>query len=245
MDCVLREQFDQIDQNVLQDLPYMDYSIVIMNFLHLVDRIANLAQTWSPETLVESCTKMVVNDHQFPFFSTEYLEKLSSHRHTISLIRRLSFLWTWKDHFILNHLVGFCDEAVSMLDTFDSQIKYLQPICKPSLFPYSSNTVFDITSTNLYRKLILSVDEDLNNFTLQDVNNIQVMFAVQCKIAPLVLQLLAMEGSTTDHLTKLHYMIPECVVLDVILNVRKSQDKLFHNRIVKLEIPGLVSASKQ
>ena len=217
-----------------------------MKFLHLVDRIVDLAQTWSPETLITSCTKMVANDHQHPFFSTEYLEKLSSHRRTISVIRRLSFLWTWKDHSILNHLVGFCEEAVSMLDNFDSQIKYLQPIHKPSLFPYSSNAVFDVTSTNLqlYRKLILFIqfDKDLNYFTpsLEDLNNIQMVFAVQCKIAPLVLQLLVMEDSATNQVTRLHYMIPQCVVSDVILNMRKNQDSLFNNGIVKIEIPGLV-----
>ena len=239
--CVLKEELDRIDQHISQYLPCSDYSIIIMNFLHVVDRIVDLAQAWSPGTLIKSCAKMVANDHLFPYFSTEYLKKLSSHQRTISVIRRLSFLWTWKDHSVLNHLVDFCNEAVSMLDNFDSQIKCLLLIKELSLSPNSSDTVFDISSTNLYRKLMLTVAKDFNFFTLEDLNYIQAVFADQCKIIPLVLQLLAVENLFTDHhLTRLHYMISQCVVSDVIQNVRKNQDDIFHKGIVEIEIPGLV-----
>jgi len=239
VDFILREQLDQIDKCISQNLPYSESSIIVMNFLHLVDRIVDLSQSWKPDTFIKSCTCIMATD-RMPFFSNEYVEKLYSHRFAISVIRRLSFLWTWNDHSVLRHLVGFSNKAISILDDFDSQINLLQPVQMISLFPYSSSTVVDVDSTSMYRKVILTIDKEVNCLTLQDLNNVQAFFALQCKIAPLVLQLLAVKSSASNNSTRLHYMIPQCVVSDVVLNICENKNALFYKGIIEIEAAGLV-----
>ena len=197
-------------------------------FLDLLDQVKELCDT---SLLVEQCHSLLASEtYKINFFSDSYKESLNNFSSSPSLLKYLSFLFTWSDHSILRALINSSRKAVQLLDEFDSlldpcNIIVSYPICMFSLSMVPSKD-------SPYTLLAIRCDKELRRCSLQYVFNIRSILVELCDITQHCLQLLAIQSDPTIF----YWNIPKCVVELISINLLEYSKYLYSQGIVEVVI---------
>ena len=216
-----------------------DSSSVIREFLNMKARLEELVQVCDPTPIVNKCYSLLAsNTHNIPLFSTEYIEQLQEIKHTHDFIQKLSPFMTWDNHSILSILAETSNipEAKVLLTRFDNSIDFSQPLTSfpipapsPCMVPYDNST---------YTVLVVNLDLELHDCTLQDVIDARLLIQEQCKLTSHCLYLLAVAKTI---FTSVYWMIPRSVAHLVTINVLQFQKNFYQKGILQLAVyPGAV-----
>ena len=207
-------------------LRYFKPFTVSDKFSSVVNQVTKLVQSCDPKLLIEQCKSLKCSDvHDIRFFSEDQLNQLKEYRSTPLFLQELSHLWSWSNHSVLRVLVGFCDEAIRLLDEFDCQLDPLEPIM--------SYAVSKEAPINLTTHAILEIKcngSDIQDFSLQNAMDISSLIINKCNISQYCLKLLmATQGFIT-----LHWSIPKCVMY--LINARVQQRCSYFHKKGVLEV---------
>jgi len=196
-------------------------------YFHLIDQLEGLLQSHDNERMIEQCRNMMASDNNdIKLFSSDQLKIFSQYKSAI-LLRMLCF-FTWSNHSILRTLVSHCNEAVKLLDKFESTLDPLQPIASCSVPCLSSDMI--PTDTSTYTILAVRCDQELYKCTLQYIYDVELVMIEKCDITQHCLQLLAVRSDPTI----LYWTIPKCVVHLINTNVPLHSEYLYSRGILEM-----------
>ena len=199
-------------------------------FSYVTEQITELLQSHDPEVIVEQCETIMASDHDhgIKFFTDDQIEQLKSYNHTLLLLQELSHLWSWSNHSMLRVLVGFCGEAIKLLDEFDDYLDPLQPI--------TSYPVFEIIPTDVTSQTTLNVKSAKREakITLQDVFDMCSLVLNHCGITQYCLQLIATQQA--EGFVTIYWSIPKCIVNLISSTVLQHSSKLYDMGVVEVAI---------
>ena len=204
-------------------------SITLTLYLHLVDQVGELLQSYDYEIMMEQCRSLMGSDHtDIKLFTSDQLKAYSQYNSNILLRMLCSF--TWSNCSILRALVSYCDEAVKLLDNFESNLDCLQLIASYPIPHFSHDMIPSETST--YTILAVRFDKELYQCTLQYVYYVQSVMIEKCDITQHCLQLLAVRSDPTI----LYWTIPKCVVDLINTNVPLHSEYLYSRGILEVAV---------
>lgn len=213
----------QVTSHELHDqILYFNTSLVHIAFLCLIDQVTVLLQYSDVKSLVTQCENvMACEQENIKLFSSAQIEKLKEFD-TVLLMLNLSCLFTWSNHSILRMLLTEAsDEAIKLLDKFDSKFDPLQSIISYPIPHFSLNMIPDDTST--YTILAIRCDQELYKTTLQYVYNMQSVMMAKCHITQHCFHLLAVN----TYPTIIYWTIPKCVVALISNQVPQHSEYLY------------------
>ena len=206
-------------------------------FLCLIDQVCEIVQFCNAKTLVEQCEKVLACEQEnIKLFSTIQIEKLKECNGTLLMLYSLCSLFTWCNHSILRILLTeLSNEALQLLDEFDSRLDPLQSITSYPIPYYSSNMIPSDTSE--YTILAIRCDQELYKATLQYVYNIQLLMMETCGVTQHCLQLLACRSNPTI----LYWTIPTCVINLISKGVPQHSEYLYSRGVLEVLVyPKLI-----
>ena len=218
---------------VLKNAPmvYSSPSSLHMLFLGLIDQVNELLQVYDARLVTETCRNLMASEpHRINLFSDSYINNLSDYTNAASLLRCLSFLFTWSDHSILRALVSCSHEAIELLDKFDS---FLDPFNTIISYPIDGFSLSMIPfKDSPYTVLAIRCNRELWQCSLQYVFNIRSILVELCEITQHCLQLLATQSDPTIF----YWNIPKCVVELVEESLEKHDEYLCSQGIVEVTV---------
>ena len=174
---------------------YLKPSTVVDEFSYVTDQVIQLLQGHDPKLLVEQCKSIMASDtHGIDFFTDDQVKKFKEYNSTAFLLQELSFLWSWSNHTVLRVLVGFCDEAIKLLDEFDCR---LDPLVPMTSYPCHEITSVDSTTQSVLEMICNDSDE----LSLQSALDMCSLVINMCDVTQHCLQLLATQSSFTIYLS--------------------------------------------
>ena len=206
-------------------------------FLCLIDQVCEIVQFCDAETLVEQCEKVLACEQEnIKLFSTIQVEKLKEYNGTLLTLHSLCSLFKWCNHSVLRVLLTeLSNEALQLLDEFDSRLDPLQSITSYPIPCYSSNMIPNDTS--VYTILAIRCDQELYKANLQNVYNIQLLMMETCGITQHCLQLLACRSNPSV----LYWTIPTCVVNLISKGVPQHSECLYSGGVLEVLVyPKLI-----
>ena len=218
-------------------------STVSEEFLKLVDKLNELLKHCDPKMIIEHCSNLMASDVcDISLFSVEFIKSLQRYKHTPLLLKVLNSFWTWSDHSILRTLLEFDDEALKLLDEYESQLDPLQQLSSYPLPPPAPCMTPCDGSTHT----VLTV-KCAQQCLFKHVFNVRSLFVNKCDITPHCLQLLATKNGSTV----LCWLIPESVVTLIGSKVLENRSAFYHEGILEVFVlpqtlitTGTVSFSK-
>ena len=202
-------------------------SITLTLYLHLIDQVGELLQSYDYEIMMEQCRSLMGSDHtDIKLFTSDQLKAFSQYNSAILL--RMLCLFTWSNCSILRALVNYCDEAVKLLDNFESNLDCLQLIASYPIPHFSPDMIPNETST--YTILAVRYDKELYQCTLQYVYDVRSVMIEKCDITQHCLQLLAVRSDPTI----LYWTIPKCVVDLINTSVPLHSEYLYSRGILEV-----------
>jgi len=211
---------------------YFDPSVVYTEFLYLTDKVRELLQSCDPEVLMETCRNLMASDvHKISLFSDEYVEKLSRYTSVESVVWELTSYSTWSDHSVLRTLASPCEEAIKLLDEFDTRLDPIQPVAS---YTVPSCLVPNMAPTKQSTCTLLAVKMDKTHIQplLQLVYNLKSLLMDKCNITQHCFQLLAVRHNPTV----VYWIIPKCVTHLVYLNGLINDDGLHEKGVVEMSV---------
>ena len=195
-------------------------SLVLIAFLCLIDEVNELLHSIDVKALIALCENiMACEKENIKLFSNVQIKKLKEYSNSLLILSSLNCLFTWSNHSVLRMLLSkLSSKATQLLDEFDSRLDPLQSIASYPIPHFSSSMVPIDTSTHTV--LAIRSDQELYNFTLQYVYDMQSVMMEKCDITQHCLQLLAVKYDPSI----LYWTIPKCVV-----NLIKKQVPLHSN----------------
>ena len=195
-------------------------------FLFLIDQINKLLQKYELETLVQQCKGLKASDaHNINLFSADQFEELSECH---NLLTKLGPFFTWNNHSILKVIFCCSNEALRLVDEFESKLDPHQPITLCPVPCLSPNMIPSDTSP--YTILAVRCDKELYQCTLQYVYDVQSVMMEKCDITQYCLQLLAVKNDPTI----LYWTIPKCVVDLINTNVPLHSEYLYSRGLLEV-----------
>ena len=215
-------------------IKYFKCSAVSKEFLKLTDKLNDLMKSCDPKMIIDQCSSLMASDiHNISVFPDEFIKNLQRYNHTPSLLKILSSFWTWSDHSILRTLLRDNDEALKLLDEYDSQLdplqnlsSYLLPSPSPCMTPCdgSTHTVMAIKCAQQYHQC-----------HLKHVFDVRSLIINKCDITPHCPQLLA----TNTGSTVLYWLIPKSVAGLISGRVVEYSSVFYDDGILEVSIfPG-------
>ena len=216
-----------------------DSSSVISQFLNMKAQLEELLEPCNPIPIVNKCYSLLASDtHNIPLFTTEVREQLQEIEHTHDFIQKLSLFMTWDNHSILSIIAEASNipEATMLLTQFDDNIDLSQPLTSfpipapsPHMVPYDNS---------MHTVLVVNLDLELHDCTLQDVIDARLLIQEQCKLTSHSFYLLAIAKTI---FTFVYWLIPRSVAHLVTTNALQFQS-LFHQKgILQLAVyPGAI-----
>ena len=184
---------------------------VHIRFLNIVAQLKQELNNYNSESFLETFTKLTASTSHYeaiPLIPSEHLSDLDN-AGTKNCLSRLSFLWTWSNHSILNALVEACNcqDGIKMLSDFESQIDATQPM---ELFPIPPPSMkMAPSSSSPFTVLSIRGEYDRDEpVPLQYVNDVATIMTEKFGISSHALQLLAARANPL----MLYWMIPKSVV---------------------------------
>ena len=204
-------------------------SVVIVLYLHLIDQLGELLQSYDYEMMMEQCRNLMASNHNhIQLSSNDKLSTFSKYNDVVLLLRVLC-LFAWSNCSILRILVCYCNDAVKLLDKFESNLDASHQIASYPIPHFSADMIPGDTST--YTILAVRYKVELYECSLQDVYDVQSVMIEKCDITQHCLQLLAVRSDPTI----LYWTIPKCVVDLINTNVPLHSEYLYSRGI--LEVP--------
>ena len=206
---------------------YTNTTTVHIAFFHLVDQIAELLQQNGYHQLLTQCGEIKASEnYDLSLFSDKQLVKCNN---VISLMRYLSFYFTWCDHSILRMLSTCSEDATKLLDEFDSKLDCMQSVASYPI-PQFSCDMLPTDPTSTHTVLAIRCDQELYNCTLQYVYDMRSLIVEKCDITLHCLQLLAVRPNPTI----IYWTIPQCVVELISSNVLVHSDYLYTRGVLEV-----------
>ena len=203
-------------------------------FLKLTSKLNELMISCDPKVIVDQCGSLMASHaHNISVFPDEFIKNLQRHNHTPSLLKILSSFWTWSDHSILRTILRDNDEALKLLDEYDSQLDPLQhlssyPIPPPSpcMTPCDSST---------HTVMAVKCNQPYHHCHLKHVFDVHSSLTNKCDVTPHSLQLLAANTGST----LLYWLIPRSVAALISGRVVEYSSVLHYSGILEISIfPG-------
>ena len=195
---------------------------MVDEFSYVTKQITELLLSHDPKVMVEQCEAIMASDHDhgIKLFSDNQIERLKYYNATPLLFQELSHLWSWSNHLMLRVLVGFCKEAIRLLDEFDDHLDPLQPI--------TSYPVLEIISTDATSQTTLNVKfaKSVAKITLRDVFDMSSLVVNHCSVTWYCLQLIATQQA--KGFVTIYWSIPKCIV-DLIRNTVLQHSSKFYD----------------
>ena len=181
--------------------------MVYTEFLYLTDKVRKLLRSCDLEVLMETCRNLMASDvHKINLFSDEYVEKLSRYTSVESVMWELTAYSTWSDHSILRALAGPCEEAIRLLDEFDSRLDPMQPLVSHDIPSCLVTNMFP-SENSAYTLLAVKTGERLIQPLLQFIFDMKSLLVDKCSITQHCFQLLALKCNPIV----IYWIIPKCV----------------------------------
>ena len=208
---------------------------MLIAFLHLIDDISKLLQSCDPRKLIEQFEGLMASDiHGIKLLGDE----INSFNKVDSPVSLLRYASTWSDHSITKVLVSSCNDAIRLLDEFDSKLDLSQSISSYPIPPFSSDMIPPNSSTHTV--LAIRYDRKLYKCTLQCLYDVRSLIIEKCDITQHCLQLLAVRSGPTIF----YWSIPKCVVSLVSSKVQEHRGILYCNGIMEVLLyPGPLLAT--
>ena len=154
-------------------------SIVLTLYLHLIDQLEEVLQSYDYKMMMGQCKILMASDQcGIKLFTSDQLKAFSHYNNTILL--RMLCLSTWSNCSILRTLVDHCNEAVKLLDKFQSNLDQHQLIASYPVPHFSPDMIPD--DTNTYTILAVRCKLELYECSLQYVGDIQSVMIEKCDI---------------------------------------------------------------
>ena len=216
----------------LSPTAYHPSSSLHILFLDVIDQIEELIQPYDAAFVTEACKSLKASEaRRINLFSESQIKNLSDYRgNTALLLRLLSFLFTWCDHSILREVVSFSNEAIQLLDEFDSFLDPFNTIVSYPICMFSLSMVPSEDSP--YTLLAIRCNKELWQCSLQYVFNIRSTLVELCEITQHCLQLLAVQSDPT----MFYWNIPRSVVTLISTNILKHIEYLCSQEIVEMVV---------
>jgi len=216
---------DDYAQGKKAQIPNVTPSSVLMAFLHVIDDISELLQSCDPRKLMEQFEGLMASDiHGIKLLGDE-INGFNKVDNPASL---LCYASTWSDHSITNVLVSSCNEAVKLLDEFDSKLDLSQSISSYPIPSFSSDMIPPNTSTQTV--LAIRYDQELYKCTLQCVYDVRSLIIEKCEITQHCLQLLAINSNPTIF----YWTLPKSVVSLIGSKVPELSEHLYFHGILEV-----------
>ena len=194
-----------------------------------MDKIKGLLELCDTSLVEEAYKNVMASEtYKIKFFSETCIQNLKNYSSTALLLQFLSFLFTWSDHSILRALVSSSNEAVQLLDEFDSLMDPLNSIVSYPICVFSLSMIPSEDSP--YTLLAIRCDKELWKCSLQYVFNIRLILVELCDITQHCLQLLAIESDPTT----LYWNVPKYVVELIHINLLEYSEYLYSQGIVEV-----------
>ena len=201
-------------------------SNVIALYLHLIDQLGKLLLNEN-KMMMQQCRNLMASNHNhIQLFSNDKLGTLSEYNSAMLL--RIICHFTWSNCSILKDLICFCDDAVKLLDKFESKLDPHQLIASYPIPCFSAKMIPSGTST--YTILAVRCKVELYKSSLQYIYDVQSVMIEKCDITQHCLQLLAVRSDPTI----LYWTIPKCVVDLVNTNVPLHSEYLYSREILEV-----------
>ena len=214
-------------KNQLSLCNYINTTSVHIAFLNLVDQIIELLQQQDYHQLLTQCGEIKASKtNGLNLFSNK---NLVQYHNVISLMRYLSYHFTWCDHSILRMLCTCSEDATKLLDEFDSKLDCMQSVASYPI-PQFSCDMLPTDPTSTHTVLAIRCDQELYNCTLQYVYDIRSLMVEKCDITLHCLQLLAVRPDPTI----LFWTIPQCVVELISSKVLVHSDYLYTRGVLEV-----------
>ena len=194
-----------------------------------MDQIKELLQLCDASLLAEACKNLMASEkYRINLFTDSCMKYLSNYSNTSSMLQYLNFLFTWSDHSILRTLASFSNEAIQLLDEFDS---FLDPCNVVVSYPICTFSLSMIPSKDSpYTLLAIRCNKELWQCSLQYVFNIRSIIVEMCDITQHCLQLLAIQNDSSIF----YWNIPKCVVDLIDVNLLQHGEYLCSQGIVEV-----------
>ena len=208
---------------------YIKTASVLMSFFEIVDLIGEFLQVYNVQMLTDQCKYLMAsNEHNINLFTNDQMEKFSKCDTTSLLLQKLSSFFTWSNHSILKGFIGQCNEAVKILDNFDSRLDPLQQIASYPIPCFSSDMIPSDTTT--YTILAVRCKVELYESSLQYIYDVQSVMIEVCEVTQHCLQLLAVRSDPTIF----YWTIIKCVVDLININVPLHSEYLYSRGILEV-----------
>ena len=202
-------------------------SIILTLYLHLIDQLEEVLQSCDYKMMMEQCKILMASDQcGIKIFTSDQLKAFSHYNNTILL--RMLCLSTWSNCSILRILINHFNEAVKLLNKFESNLDPHQLIASYPVPRFSPDMIPDDTST--YTILAVRCKVELYECSLQYVYDVQSVMIEKCGITQHCLQLLAVRSDPTI----LYWIIPKCVVDLINTNVPLHSKYLYSKGILEV-----------
>ena len=204
---------------------------VHIKFLNITVQLNKILQNCDSQLFLEACNKLyayVSDSKTEPLFPSNYivfLDKIEKQ------FKRLSFLWSWYNCSILRALLEACNcqDGLSLLDEFESQIDLNQPM---ELFPIPrlSSKMAPLLSTT-YTLLSIRSEQYHNQLVpLRYMRKVATILVEALRISQQILQPLAVQPAPLI----MHWMIPKCIVPHINKEIHKYVNLLRSNGILEI-----------
>ena len=182
---------------------------VHVKFLNTVVQVNNMLQECDHQVFLEACNKLCAyaSDSKVePLLPSNYITKFDT---TEIILKRLSFLWSWRNCSVLTALLTACNchDGLTLLNDFEAQIDDNQPI---ELFPIPRlSSKMAPSSSSAYTILsVRSKHYQNQQVPLKHMREVATILVEAFGISHYALQLLAVELSPVMSI----WMVPKSVV---------------------------------
>ena len=209
-------------------------SIVSKEFLKLVDKLNEVLKSCDPKMIIDRCSSLMASDiHNISVFPDEFITNLQRYNHTPSLLKILGSFWTWSDHSILRTVLRDNDEALKLLDEYDSQ---LDPLQKISSYPLPSpSPCMTPCDGSTHTVMAIKCAQQYHQCHLKHVFDVRFLIINKCDITPHCPQLLATNAGSTV----LYWLIPKTVATLIGTKVLECSTSFYDVGILEVSIfPG-------
>ena len=200
-----------------------------LKFLSLTTKLRQKLKNYDPQCFLAVCNKLRASASHLEAISLQTSEDLDNDE----VFRRLSFMWTWNNHSILRSLLEACDceDGITMLDDFESQIDTNLPM---ELFPIPPPSMKMAPSlSSAFTVLSIRSEQYKDELApLQYVNDVATIMIEKFRISSHALQLLAARANPLI----LYWMILKSIVPLISEGVNKYLDFLKGKRFSEITI---------
>ena len=182
---------------------------VQLKFLNAIAHVNKILEKCDNRVFLEACNKLyayVRHSKAEPLFPSDYVTNLDT---TENILKRLSFLWSWHNCSVLRALLEACNcqDGLTLLDEFESQIDLNQPM---ELFPIPRlSSKMAPSSSSTYTVLSIRSEQYHNQLVpLRYMREVATTLEQMFGISQHALQLLAVQPAPLV----MYWMIPNTVV---------------------------------